>query len=66
MGCYNVFKGRRDTRRYRCSKHVKDELKLDEIVVAPEGLGVDHDGNGNANSSSLVTLTDGKLSGVLH
>ena len=49
----------------RLAKHVNGELTLDEIVVAPEGLAVGQDGDVSGSTSSLVTLTDGKLSGVL-
>lgn len=48
----------------RMAKHVKGELTLDDVKVAPEGLGVVQ--SGIVPSSSVVTLTDGKLSGVLH
>ena len=46
------------------AKPVTGEMELDDVVVAPEGLEVVQ--SGIVPSSSVVTLTDGKLSGVLH
>ena len=48
----------------RLAKHVEGELTLEDVEVAPEGLGVVQ--SGIVPSSSVVMLTEGKLSGVLH
>jgi hypothetical protein len=47
----------------RMAKHMKGEMTMNDVVVKPEGAAVAQ--GGNAVRSSVVTLIDGKLSGVM-
>ena len=47
----------------RMAKHMKGEMTMDDVVVKPEGAAVAQ--SGNTAASSVVTLRDGKLSGVM-
>ena len=47
----------------RMAKHVKGETSIDDVKVAPEGLDADQSGSA---AGSVVTLTDGKFSGIMH
>ncbi len=47
----------------RLAKHVKGETSIDDVKVAPEGLDTVQSGTA---AGSVVTLSDGKFSGIIH